>query len=224
MTPVASSKLATNNPAMEIERPLNSLAATELFAKDLAGLLCPGDVVALDGVLGAGKTTLVRFLAKALGIAPDSVSSPTFVLLHRYEREGKPDLVHIDAYRLAPEELDTLGLDAIEDGAIVVIEWAERLGDALAQEALRIELRHVDEDARSAHIRVHESWQDRPGLGSLEPRADTICPTTGERVPGESPTWPFANERARMADLGRWFDERYEITRPIEQRDIELGD
>jgi len=212
---------------MEIERPLNSLQAIELFASDLASVLRAGDVVALDGPLGAGKTTLVRALAQALGISPGMVSSPTFVLMHRYERGDRPDLIHIDAYRIEPEELDTLGLDTITQdppGAIVVIEWARRLGDALDGHTLRIELSHVDEHARSAHLRVPDTWLDRPSIGALQPRPDTTCPITGEHVPGECPTWPFANERARMGDLGRWFSERYEISRPIEERDLEEGE
>ncbi len=214
---------------MHIDRPLHSLAATELFAKDLAAILRPADAVALEGQLGAGKTTLVRLLAKALAIAPEAVSSPTFVLMHRYERDNAPDLIHIDAYRLDPPELDaqgleTLGLDTLNNDTITIIEWADRLADALPENALRIELRHVDEDKRSAHITIPESWHDRPALSTLKPRSDTICPITGQRVPADSPTWPFASERARMADLGKWFDERYEISRPIEERDLEQGD
>ena len=80
----------------------------------------------LYGELGAGKTAFVRGLAIGLGIDPDEVSSPTFTLVQEY-RGGRLPLFHVDLYRLAPGEVDDLGLDALAAGGVLAIEWAERM-------------------------------------------------------------------------------------------------
>jgi tRNA threonylcarbamoyladenosine biosynthesis protein TsaE len=108
------------------------------LATDLAPLLAAGDLLLLDGPLGAGKTFFTRALAHALGLVADArVTSPTFTLVHEYETE--PKLVHADLYRLSDDERGVfeLGLlPARDDGALLVVEWGlpfERLlgGDAL---------------------------------------------------------------------------------------------
>ena len=121
-----------------LERLLPSKAATTQLATDLAPLLAAGDLLLLDGPLGAGKTFFTRALAHALGLVADArVTSPTFTLVHEYETE--PKLVHADLYRLSDDERGVfeLGLlPARDDGALLVVEWGlpfERLlgGDAL---------------------------------------------------------------------------------------------
>lgn len=101
--------------------------ALSCMAERLAGQLKAGDVIALDGPLGAGKTALVQALCKALGTA-DSAASPTFVLMHEYAGARFP-VVHADLYRLGPEKADSLSeelLGIIDDGrALVLVEWAE---------------------------------------------------------------------------------------------------
>jgi tRNA threonylcarbamoyladenosine biosynthesis protein TsaE len=91
----------------------------------LAAKLRAGDVVLLYGDLGAGKTAFVRGLASGLGAPREEVSSPTFTLVQEYR--GRLTLYHVDLYRVAPEEVDDLGLDelAAADG-VVAVEWAER--------------------------------------------------------------------------------------------------
>lgn len=108
----------------------------ELGAR-IAHQLHAGDAVALNGELGAGKTTLTRGLGAALGIR-GSVTSPTFVLARTHPSEiGGPPLVHVDAYRLShPAELDDLDIDF--EGSIVVVEWAAGMLDAIADEWLDI--------------------------------------------------------------------------------------
>lgn len=111
-------------------------AMAELGAR-IARQLRAGDIVALNGELGAGKTTLTRGLGEALGIR-GSVTSPTFVLARTHPSEtGGPPLVHVDAYRLShPAELDDLDIDF--EGSIVVVEWAAGMLDAIADQWLEV--------------------------------------------------------------------------------------
>lgn len=103
----------------------NSPEETEALAASLASKLKPGDVVALSGELGSGKTCFVRGLARGLG-SRDDVSSPTFVLDQPYAYNGGRTLHHVDLYRLDTEaEVDALLLDEYDED-LVVIEWPER--------------------------------------------------------------------------------------------------
>jgi tRNA threonylcarbamoyladenosine biosynthesis protein TsaE len=105
--------------------------AMEALGARLAALLAAGDLVVLDGPLGAGKTTLTRGLGAALG-ARGAVTSPTFVLAREHPTVSGVPLVHVDAYRLATaRELDDLDLDY--DGAIVVVEWGSGKLDGVAE-------------------------------------------------------------------------------------------
>src|SRR5918993_1766404 len=99
---------------------------TLALGKTIAAALQPGTFVLLHGDLGAGKTAFVRGLATGLGADPDDVSSPTFVLIQHYD--GRTPLVHVDLYRLeSGAAVDDLGLEELAGGAVVAIEWAERL-------------------------------------------------------------------------------------------------
>ncbi|MDP1797222.1 MAG: tRNA (adenosine(37)-N6)-threonylcarbamoyltransferase complex ATPase subunit type 1 TsaE [Planctomycetaceae bacterium] len=115
-------------------------ADTEVTGRLLASVLKPGDVIALVGDLGAGKTRFVQAVAKALGVADEIVHSPTFTLIHEYP--ASIPLRHCDAYRLKrPEEFADLGLDELFglDG-IAFVEWADRVADDLPRDVLRIDL------------------------------------------------------------------------------------
>ena len=103
----------------------------------------------LYGELGAGKTAFVRGLAAGLGIDPDEVSSPTFTLVQEYR--GRLPLYHVDLYRLAPGEVDDLGLDALAADGVLAIEWAERMPRDDAG-AIEVRLEHAGEDARRIAI------------------------------------------------------------------------
>ncbi len=108
----------------------------------------PSLAVGIAGELGAGKTTLVRAIARGLGVV-EPVTSPTFALVHRYDGAGAT-VYHVDGYRLKrPEEVVDLGLDdaLAERDTVVLIEWPERLGDALPPLAHRIHLSYADDDA-----------------------------------------------------------------------------
>lgn len=215
---------------LRFERTCEGLAQTRALAADLAAVLRTGDVVRLEGELGAGKTTLVRMVVEAMGIDPAIVSSPTFVLANDYPppAEERPGVAHLDCYRMGgPDELDTIGWDRITDDRIVLIEWAERIAEALPADAALIALAHAGEHDRDVRIEVPEAWAERVGFAGLgDPpaaRVETICPITGLPVPADSPTWPFAGRREQLADLHGWFAEKHVITRPIDQRDLEEG-
>lgn len=113
---------------MAFETISSSESETEALGAVLAKDLRPGDVVALTGHLGAGKTAFVRGLARGLSLDPGEVSSPTFALVHEY-RGGRLPLFHVDLYRLSGAEAEDLGLDelGVADG-VLAIEWPERLG------------------------------------------------------------------------------------------------
>jgi len=216
---------ASYDPAMiRIERPCHSLNATEQLAADLAAVLRAGDIVRLDGEMGAGKTTLVRAIGGAMGVDTDAISSPTYTLMNLYEtRKGLSTIAHLDCYRLgSDEDLAALGWDRVSDGsAIVLIEWGERIASALPEGGPRIAITPIGEHARSFEMTLPDAWEDRAGFPGLETRPQTTCPITGKAVAGDNPAWPFFDDRARMADLHGWITGTYTISRPIEQRDLE---
>jgi tRNA threonylcarbamoyl adenosine modification protein YjeE len=213
---------------IELTRNAPSLEHTRVIADDLAAVLRRGDVVRLEGEMGAGKTTFVRLLAQRFGIAAQAVSSPTYVIMNIYDNDSSdhPALAHLDCYRLGDvSELDALGWDQIiGSDAIVLIEWPDRIDEAIPDDALRVEIDHVDETSRRFRFSIPDHWAERAGFDAIRPRPDTTCPTTGKAVPGDSLTWPFASEQARLADLNAWFNEDHVISRPIELADLEQGE
>lgn len=144
---------------------LNSPEATRAFGAAFAAALRGGDVLLLDGELGAGKTTFTQGLASALGI-PDDVLSPTFALMSEY-RGGRLPLLHVDAYRLSSAaEADQLGLDEyLDNGWALVVEWAANIRGALPADTLEI-LFEYDGDARLARLRGNGSVSRRLMEGS----------------------------------------------------------
>lgn len=146
-------------PAPVLAMDIPDLAALETLAALLAAGARPGDVLALTGELGAGKTTLARAFLAALARRegappPTEVPSPTFTLAQSYD-VGSLVVSHFDLYRLeAPEEALELGIeDAVADG-IVLIEWPERLGPYLPRDRIEIALTIVGEGRRRADVRA----------------------------------------------------------------------
>ena len=133
---------------------------TARLATSLAQLLRPGDVVALSGDLGAGKSTLARALLRALGWA-DDVPSPTFTLVQPYGPPELPfDVWHVDLYRLeGPDEVLELGL--LETDAALLIEWPERMGAYLPADALRLRLEGQGDQPRRLTWDVPKAWESR---------------------------------------------------------------
>jgi tRNA threonylcarbamoyladenosine biosynthesis protein TsaE len=139
---------------------LEGADATEAIGRRLAGQLRAGDVIALYGDLGTGKTTLARGILAGLGHEGD-VASPTFPIVIPYQALAVPAW-HVDLYRIeASAEIEELALDeALEDGALIV-EWPERLGSALWPHSLRLTLRREGEGARALTAGVPAAWENR---------------------------------------------------------------
>lgn len=115
----------------------------------LGGLLRAGDVLALSGDLGAGKTTFVQGVAQGWG-STDTVSSPTFVLVNVYRRADGARLHHMDAYRIQSAlEAEDLDIEEMLAMGTLIVEWAERIKTALPEESLAIELSWADEEQRN---------------------------------------------------------------------------
>lgn len=147
-----------------------SVEETRALAEQVGGLLKAGDVVALQGELGSGKTAFVQGLVKGAGVASASVKSPTFVLMREYA--GSPSITHIDAYRLSGSPsaawLDVEQL--IKPEAITVIEWAQHLESLLPDQRIDLQLEHVSTHRRKITLKgvSQRSEQLRSALAAWE--------------------------------------------------------
>ena len=141
---------------------------TEALGEHLASCLAPGDILALYGELGAGKTCLVRGIARGLGIDEGSVVSPSFTLINEYP--GRVPLIHLDGYRLdSAEAFQELGLeDYFEGEGILVIEWAQKVPN-LPEERIDIAIRWVDENRRHFRISARGPVAERLQASELIP-------------------------------------------------------
>ncbi len=171
-----------------IEYLSNSVEATMAVGGAIAKSFRPGDLVGLIGDLGAGKTQMVRGMAGGLGITPNRVSSPTFVFLHEYPPDEKlpggndtttPVLAHVDAYRLSgTEDLASIGWDGdgreLRRGAVLVVEWADRITDALGGDWLEVRLEH-DDAGRRVTLSPHGDWCAR--MATLRADMDQLTKT-----------------------------------------------
>jgi len=149
-----------DNKLITIE--LSEQAATENLARHLAGLARSGDIFALKGDLGAGKTVFARAFIRSLAGDDTEVPSPTFTLVQVYESNIAP-LYHFDLYRLKhAEEAFELGLDEAFAGGICLIEWPERLDSLLPPDCLTLTITYGEgEHRRSVEIAAPETWLER---------------------------------------------------------------
>ncbi len=133
------------------EIKISSEKDTRAFAAELAEKAGPGDVIALVGDLGTGKTTLTKYIAEALGVT-DVITSPTFNIVCEY-KTGRMPLYHFDVYRLTgPEEVYDLGFDEYFYGdGLCVIEWADLIEETLPEETIFIEMQY----GRSPEERIY---------------------------------------------------------------------
>ncbi len=155
-----------------LEFELDTETDTLALARTLAAVLEGGDVIGLEGGLGAGKTTFARAAVLGLGVPEDTaVTSPTFALLHHYE--GRLPVAHADFYRLAGEaEVEELGVDElVEDGAVLFVEWGRKFPGMAERTVLWVELEIVSDVARLVRLRPQGA------------RGDAIIGALGKRVP-----------------------------------------
>lgn len=143
-----SRKGARTSTTAAFERVTSSEEETQALGQQMGKLLASGDVVALHGELGSGKTTLIQGIVGGLGGDLLRVKSPTFVLVREYP--GNPAVIHIDGYRLegssAAAWLDVEFL--FSPSKVTLVEWAEKLGDCLPEERLEVFLEHVSTNRR----------------------------------------------------------------------------
>ena len=131
-----------------------SAEETRRLGMRLGGVLQPGDVICLQGDLGAGKTTFVQGIARGWG-SQDAVSSPTFIIVNVYRRGDQARLFHMDAYRLdsGPEAAE-LDLDSMLAQGALLIEWPERMEGLIPDERLWIHMEHSGEEERGMSFRA----------------------------------------------------------------------
>ena len=218
---------------IRIECP--SEESTERVGEIIAEVAPRPTCVTLEGELGAGKTRLARGLARGLGLDPDSISSPTFVihLEHRGDQADSPTFSHLDAYRLGDvEELEPIGFDEIilDPDRLVAIEWASRVADGLPADRIDVRLDHRGEreravtifDAReddTQRIRLREALEARAAAWCTTLGAERSCPTCNATC--EDPdARPFCSPRCRLADLAGWFGGDFSISRPLNSSDL----
>lgn len=130
---------------------VNSLEDTEALANKFATKLKAGDVVLLNGDLGAGKTTFTQFVFRALGVKA-IVNSPTFAILKSYE--GKFTLHHFDTYRITTEEAIESGFDEIlsDRNSVIFIEWSENIAPLLPQDTIKVNIKALTDTSREFEI------------------------------------------------------------------------
>ncbi|MVB11845.1 tRNA threonylcarbamoyladenosine biosynthesis protein TsaE [Caprobacter fermentans] len=143
------------------EYKTSSPEETERLGEQIASGLKGGEVLALFGGMGMGKTALTRGIARGLGI-PEGVSSPTFALVHEYK--GRVTLYHFDMYRVTSwDDLASTGFfDDLDSGAVLVVEWSENIENALPPEAVRIHLHRGETDGERV-IAIEERTDENTG-------------------------------------------------------------
>ena len=150
---------------------LASPEATADLAQELAPLLSNGDVILLQGGIGAGKTHFARSLIQHLMLEPEDVPSPTFTLVQVYDGPDG-EIWHSDLYRLSdPDEAVELGLEEAFETAICLVEWPDRLADLTPNDALMMEFSVAEEGVRDLTL----SWSDTKWSARLDPVLKQVC-------------------------------------------------
>jgi tRNA threonylcarbamoyladenosine biosynthesis protein TsaE len=141
-----------------MERHLRSVseAETRLIGERIGKCLTAGDILALVGRLGAGKTCLTQGIARGLGLREQEIVSPTYRLIH--EVNGPVRLFHVDLYRISDaDDLENAGFyDAFDDDAVTIIEWADRIPSAIPDPHLEVRLQRVNDNERDITFVPHE--------------------------------------------------------------------
>ena len=179
----------TTPPALTIDT--RDTEETVTVGKAVGQCCMRGDIIALEGELGAGKTQFVRGLAEGMGLDARQVNSPTFVLVQEYEPAEKAAengvrphtlvLVHIDAYRIKSEDdLVSIGWhgegDELREDAVVAVEWASLIEPALGSDLLWVTITH-EQDGRSIALAPRGTWQDKIQVLMQSLQANGLTPT-----------------------------------------------
>jgi tRNA threonylcarbamoyladenosine biosynthesis protein TsaE len=154
-------------PIVTVQRTSHSESETLQLAERLGRRLSAGDVVCLEGPLGAGKTCFVRGLATGLGLDPTAVNSPTYVIWQRYEQSQTTlALVHLDAFRLGgPADLDSVGWDELLEtpDTVIAVEWPSRITAALPARRIDVVMTHIAANTRrialDASPEITSTWE-----------------------------------------------------------------
>ncbi|HSM00517.1 MAG TPA: tRNA (adenosine(37)-N6)-threonylcarbamoyltransferase complex ATPase subunit type 1 TsaE [Candidatus Limnocylindria bacterium] len=157
---------------MDVELLSSGEEDTRFVARALGSFLVPGDVVALTGDLGAGKTVFCKGVGESLGIFPDRILSPSFTIVT--EHQGRLPLCHVDVYRLSSEEeARDAGLDEILSGKqVCVVEWAEKIRFLLPNDCIRVTFLISGETSR----RLSVSLPDEARFGGFLSRVRSLVP------------------------------------------------
>ena len=141
---------------------LDDPQATEAFGAKLAALVRPGDVITLQGTLGAGKTSIARGLLAALGLVGEA-PSPSFAIVQPYAPpEVRIPVLHVDLYRIDDSgEIEELGLDDAERDSLLIVEWPERAGAGYWPHALALSLTIEPDGTRGLTAMVPAAWETR---------------------------------------------------------------
>lgn len=152
------------------ELTCNSELETSTLGQAIGESLVSGTVLALNGTLGAGKTRLTQAIGAGLGVADGNIVSPTFTIC--VPHHGRLSFLHLDAYRIEqPTEVDELGLDEmVEDGAVLIVEWANRIENYLPPIDLEISIEPINSDSRRFQIQ------------SLTPLGEQLLVSTVKRI------------------------------------------
>lgn len=209
--------------------------ATERVGEIIAEVAPRPTCITLEGELGAGKTRFARGLARGLGLDPDAISSPTFVVHaeHRGDGTDAPVFSHLDAYRIVDEEeLEPIGFEEIvsDPGRLVAIEWASRIAESLPSGRIDVRIDHRGEHDRAVTIfdtreddaqrqRLREALEARAAAWCTTLGAERSCPTCGA-VCEAADARPFCSQRCRLADLAGWFGGDFSISRPLNASDL----
>jgi tRNA threonylcarbamoyladenosine biosynthesis protein TsaE len=157
-------------PSMEVTLLSSCEEDTLEIARALGDILVPGDVVALTGELGAGKTVFCKGVGEALGISPDRIVSPSFTIVT--EHPGRVALCHVDVYRISSEaEALDIGLDEVFCGdRVCVVEWAEKIRFLLPNECIRVTFHISDGDRRILSVEAPDDPRFGKYLSRVIPR------------------------------------------------------
>ena len=141
---------------------LYTLDDIDAVGAKIAGVLAPGDAIALSGELGAGKTSLARAILAALGLEGEA-PSPTFAIVQPYEPpEVRVPVLHCDLYRIdEPADTLELGLDEARGDSVLLIEWAEHMGPYAWDDMLWLTVEFAGDDARRLTVKLPKAWEGR---------------------------------------------------------------